>query len=122
MSDMQEVLHKLQAEWDNVRSPSAFVTRMVKEKRVGGKGGGKTQLPLQAPMQTPRQFQEMGTEGLLTPEQFDLDEQAADFLRKLQPHEMQEILMKLKEELGTVRSPSAFVTRLAKQTMSASME
>lgn len=120
MHEMQEVLERLQAEWETVRSPSAYVTRMVKERlsSFAGKGKGTGKGPR---LGGKSGFGDFGQYGL-TPEQFDLDESAADFLRKLQPTEMQEILTKLKEEWGTVRSPSAFVTRLAKQTMSASME
>mmetsp|Transcript_31511 Transcript_31511/g.57262 ORF Transcript_31511/g.57262 Transcript_31511/m.57262 type:complete len:659 (-) Transcript_31511:106-2082(-) len=118
--EMQEVLERLKADWQNVRSPSAYVTRMVKERI--GKGSGKNPRLFAAGKAGPSStFGDSGGEPL-TPEQFDLDEQASDFLRKLQPSEMQEILTTLKEELGTVRSPSAFVTRLAKQTLSASME
>lgn len=113
-AEMQEVLEKLQAEFDTLRSPSAFVTRLVKEKLQSARSAAPAYRmpPLQAPRPGPA-----SRRPPMMPDQFGLDESATNFLQKLPPPQMQEILQQLTEQWDTIRSPSAFVTKLAKQAM-----
>lgn len=57
----------------------------------------------------------------LTPEEFGLDERSVDFVQKLPPEVCQQVLRRLKQEADTIRNPSAFVTKIARQIQAENM-
>lgn len=133
---MQLVLENLQAEGPAVRSPSAYVTRIVKNLLRASRDaeGGTDMVEVQFSPPPPRsdtyshrpllskppdRHVPAAAERLrlLTPEEFGLDAAATEFLHKLPPNDMQRILGQLEEEGHKVRNPSGFVTRLARETV-----